>query len=166
MRVPLGSRLAVRMGLGGKLGRNHDDAAVTDAAFSNDIVGELPHVWGATLQHCNFHAMFMIEVNVKRCLRQIMSVVGRLYEPLGQIAGRMVINEDERADALATLPCVLCRLLNSRSGKVSDRLRSILVSPPFDDTVKVRHQVVVESDSNALHDESPDCSGGPRDERL
>jgi hypothetical protein len=166
MRVTVGSRVAVRMGLGSKLGRNHDDAAVTDAAFGNDGVGELPHVQGAALEHCNFHAMFMVEMNVKRCLRQIMTVVGRLYESLGQIAGRMVIYEDERADALATLSCVLCRLLNSRAGKVSDRLRSILVSPSFDDTVKVRHQVVVQSNSNALHDESPDCGCGPSDERL
>jgi hypothetical protein len=82
-----------------------------------------------------------------------MTAMGRLHEPLGQIAGRMVVYEDERADALATLSCILCRLLNSCTGKVPDRFRSILVSPPFNDTVKVRHQVVVESNSNTLHSE-------------
>jgi hypothetical protein len=151
--MPVGSRVAMSMCLGYKLGRNHNDAAVTDAAFGNDVVGELPHVRGAALEHCNFHAVLMIEVNVKRCLCQIMTVVGRLDKPLGQIAGRVVVDEDERAHALATFSCVLCRLLNAGTGKVPDRFRSILVSSPFNDTVKVRHQVLVESDSNTLHDE-------------
>jgi hypothetical protein len=164
--MSVGSLVAVSMCLGGKLGRNHNDAPVTHAAFGNDVVGELPHVRGAALQHGHFHAMVMIKVNVKRCLCQIMTVVGRLDEPLGQIAGRMVVYEDERADALATLSGILCCLLNSGTGKVPNRFRSILVSPPFDDTVKVRHQVVVESNSNTLHNESPDCSRGPRDERM
>jgi hypothetical protein len=153
VRMPVGSRVAVRMRLACKLGRNHNDAAITDAALGNDAVGELPHVRGTALQHGHFHAVVMIEVNVKSCLRQIMTAMGRLHQPLGQIAGRMVVYEDERADALATLSCILCRLLNSRTGKVPDRFRSILVSPPFNDTVKVRHQVVVERNSNTLHSE-------------
>jgi hypothetical protein len=151
--MPVGSHVTVSMRLGRKLGWNHNEAAITDAAFGNDAVGEPPHVGAAALEHRHFHAMVMIEVNVKGCLRQIMTAMGRLYEPLGQIARRMVVYEDERADALATLSCVLCRLLNSRTGKVPDRFRSILVSPPVDDTVKVRHQVVVESNSNTLHNE-------------
>jgi hypothetical protein len=153
VRMPVGSRVAMSMRLGCKLGWNHNDAAITDATFGNDAVSEPPDVRGAALQHGHFHAMVMIEMNVKGRLRQIMTAMGRPYEPLGQIADRMVVYENERADARATLSCVLCRLLNSGAGKVADRLRSILVSPPFDDTVKVRHQVVVESNRNTLHNE-------------
>jgi hypothetical protein len=155
VRMPVGSRVAVSMRLGCQLGRHHHDATVTHAALGNDAVGELPHILSAALKHRHLHAVVMIEMNVKRCLCQIMTVVGRLYEPLGQVAGRMVVYEDERADALVTLSCVLGRLLNSGTGKVPDRFRSILVSAPFDDTVKVRHQVVVQSNSNTLHNELP-----------
>ena len=153
--MPVGSSVAVRMRLDCQLGRHHHDAAVTHAALGNNAVGELPHISSAALEHRHLHAVVMIEVNVKRCLRQIMTVVGRLYEPLGQVAGRMVVYEDERADGLATRSRILCCLLNSGAGKVPDRFRSILVSAPFDDAVKVRHQVVVQSDSNALHNELP-----------
>jgi len=160
MRMPVGSRLTVRMSLRCKFGRNHHDTTVTDAAFSNDAVGEPSHVSGTALQHRNFHAVLMIEVNVERRLRQVVTIVGRLHEPLGQIACCMVVDEDKRAHAVATLSRILCGLLYSGAGKVPDRLRSILVSAPFNDPVKVRHQVVVESNSNALHNESPDCRRG------
>jgi hypothetical protein len=158
MRMPVGLRLTVRVCLSCKGGGNHHDTTVTDAAFSNDAVGELSHVSGAALEHRNFHAVLMIEVNVERRLCQIMTVMGRLHEPLGQIARCMVVDEDKRAHAVATLSRILCGLLDSGAGKVPDRLRSVLVSPPFNDPVKVRHQVVVESNRNALHNESPDCS--------
>jgi len=163
MRMSVGSRLAVSVGLGCKLGGNHHDTAITDAAFGNDAIGKPSHVSCPALQHGHFHAVFMIEVNVERRLCQIMTVVGRPHEPLGQIACCMVVHEDKRAHALATLSCILRGLLDSGAGKVPDRFRSILVSPPFDDPVKVRHQVVVESNRNALHNESPDCSCGPND---
>jgi hypothetical protein len=155
VRMPVGSRVAVSMRLACQLCRHHHDASVTHAALGYDAVGELPHIRSAALEHRHLHAVVMIEVNVQRCLCQIMTVVGRLYEPLGQVAGRMFVYEDERADALATFSCVLRRLLNSRTGEVSDRFRSILVSAPFDDTVKVRHQVVVQSNSNTSHNELP-----------
>jgi len=158
--MPVGSRLTVRMSLRCKFGRNHHDTTVTDAAFSNDAVGEPSHVSGTALQHRNFHAVLMIEVHVERRLRQIVTIVGRLHEPLGQIACCMVVDEDKRAHAVATLSRILCGLLYSGAGKVPDRFRSILVSAPFNDPVKVRHQVVVESNSNALHNESPDCRRG------
>jgi hypothetical protein len=158
--MPVGSRLTMSMSLSCKLGWNHHDTTVTDAAFSNDAVGEPSHVSGTALQHRNFHAVLMIEVNVECRLCQIMTVVRRLDEPLGQIARCMVVDEDKRAHAVATLSGILCGLLYSGAGKVPDRLRSVLVSPPFNDPVKVRHQVVVKSNSNALHNESPDCSCG------
>ena len=160
MRMSVGSRLTVSMGLRCKLGGNHHDTTVTHAAFGNDAVGEPSHVGGTALQHRNFHAVLMIEVNVERRLRQIVTIVGRLHEPLGQIACCMVVDEDKRAHAVATLSRILCGLLYSGASKVADRLRSVLISPPFNDPVKVRHQVVVESNSNALHNESPDCRRG------
>jgi hypothetical protein len=160
MRMPVGSRLTVSMSLSCKLGGNHHDTTVTDATFSNDAVREPSHVSGAALQHRNFHAVLMIEMNVERRLCQIMTVVRRLHEPLGQIARCMVVDEDKRAHAVATLSRILCGLLYSGASKVPDRLRSVLISPPFNDPVKVRHQVVVESNGNALHNESPDCSCG------
>jgi hypothetical protein len=158
--MPVGSRLTVSMRLSCKLCGNHHDTTITDATFSNDAVGEPSHVSGAALQHRNFHAVLMIEVNVERRLCQIMTVMGCLHEPLGQIARCMVVDEDKRTHALATLARLLRGLQDSGARKVPDRLRSILVSPPFNDPVKVRHQVVVESNCNTLHNESPDCSCG------
>jgi hypothetical protein len=93
VRMPVGSHVAVSMRLACQFCGNHNNAAITDAAFGNDAVGEPPHVRAAALQHGHFHAMVMIEVNVKGCLRQIMTAMRRLYEPFGQIASRMVVYE-------------------------------------------------------------------------
>ena len=83
MRMAVGSLLAVSVRLSRKLGGNYHDTAVTDAAFGDDAVGEPSHISCTALQHRHFHAVFMIEVNVKRRLCQIMTVVRRLHEPLG-----------------------------------------------------------------------------------
>jgi hypothetical protein len=63
----------------------------------------------------------------------------------------VIINIDQRSDAVAAGAGFLECLLHPRARKVPDRLRSVLVAARSDKAVEVYHQVVVDSDRNALH---------------
>ena len=74
--------VAVRMGRAA--GRRHiDDMAVAHAAFGDHLVGERLDLGAAALEHGDFEAACLIEMDVQRCLRQIVMVVETLRQPLG-----------------------------------------------------------------------------------
>jgi hypothetical protein len=78
-----------------------DDLPVSYAAFGDDVVGERPHVIGASFQHRHLHATLMVKVNVQRSLREIVMIVEVARQPLWQVALMVVVDIDEGGDALS-----------------------------------------------------------------
>ena len=84
------------------VGRRHvDDVTMPDAALGDDMVGKRLHLRAAALEHGHLQAAFMIEVHMQRRLRQVVMVVKLLGQALGQVAGVMIVNVDQRGDAVA-----------------------------------------------------------------
>ena len=50
----------------GGLGRDHHQASVSNASLGNDVVGEMLHLGAGASQGRYFHAIVIVEVNVKR----------------------------------------------------------------------------------------------------
>jgi hypothetical protein len=53
--------------LPGSLGGYHHQAAIAHAALGDDVIGEMLHLGSEPVQGGHFHAVVMVEVNVKRC---------------------------------------------------------------------------------------------------
>ena len=60
--------------LGSMSGQVHH-LPVAHATFGDDVIGELLHVGAASLEHCHLHATVVIQMNVQRCLREIVVIV-------------------------------------------------------------------------------------------
>jgi hypothetical protein len=76
--------VAVLVGVGSflpDLGRNHHDAAVPYAALGDDVVGEMLHLCTATFQGRHFHAVVIVEMDVKRGERKVVMAMIILNEP-------------------------------------------------------------------------------------
>jgi hypothetical protein len=78
-----------------------DDLPVSHAAFGNDVVGERPHVIAASLQDRHLHALFVIQMNMERRLREIMMIVEVARQPFRQFALMVVVDIDQGGDALS-----------------------------------------------------------------
>src|SRR6266705_4520302 len=83
-----------------------------------------------------------------------MVVVERVGQPLRQLTRVVVIDINQRGNAVAFLVERLRRLADAGAGEVSDRFRAVLVAAGRDDAVELQHELVVDSDGHALH-------GGP-----
>ena len=60
--------------------RYHDQAAISNAALRNDVVGEMLYLGAASFQRRHLHAIVIVEVNVKRRHREIMMAVIVLHQ--------------------------------------------------------------------------------------
>src|SRR5882724_4595825 len=83
-----------------------------------------------------------------------MVVMEGVGQPLRQLTRVVIVNVNQRGNAVAFLVERLRRLSDAGAGEVSDRLRAVLVAAGRDDAVELQHELVVDSDGHALH-------GGP-----
>ena len=90
-----------------------DDLAMSDPSFGNDVIGESLHVLAGSLQDCYLHAAFVVQVDVKRGLREIMMIVELARQPLRQFALVMVVDVNEGGDTRSSPRCLHCMLLQS-----------------------------------------------------
>ena len=63
----------------------------------------------------------------------------------------MVVDIDQRRDAVAGWSRVLRGLLHSGAGEVADRLGAILIAVFLDHAIQLRDEIIVERDGDALH---------------
>ena len=89
------------------------DLTVSHPSFGDDVVGELLHVFTGSLQDRHLHAAFVVQVNVKRGLRQIMMIVEIASESLWKFALVMVVNVNESGKTLSSPCCLHCMLLQA-----------------------------------------------------
>ena len=80
-----------------------------------------------------------------------MVVVEGVGQPLGQLPRVVVVDVNQRGDAVALLVERFRRLPDAGAGQVADRLRAVLVTAGRDDAVELQHELVVNGDSHALH---------------
>ena len=69
------------------LGWDHDEAAVAHAALGNDVVGEMLHLGSGPFQRRHFHAVVVVEVDMKRRHREIMMAMIVLHQASRRVAG-------------------------------------------------------------------------------
>ena len=62
-----------RMGVRGR--RQVDDLPVSHASFGDDMIGKLLHVFTRSLKDSHLHAALVVQVHMKRGLREIMMIV-------------------------------------------------------------------------------------------
>jgi hypothetical protein len=116
--------------------RDIDDVAVPHAALGDDVIGERLHLRALALQHRHLEAALVVEVHVERRLRQVVMVVEFLRQALGKVARMMVVDIDQRGDAM-TGPGDLDRgLLEARARQIADRLRAVLIAARRDDVTR------------------------------
>lgn len=141
----------VVMCLGLKFRGDHDQAAMADASFRDNLVCNCLDLGGLPLQDSGFHAVVVIEMNVEGRQDELVVVVESPYEPLRQVARGMVENIDDCGNAILGTGCVQYRFLQARAGQVADSLRAVLVASCPNDLVKLGHQIVVKGYGDALH---------------
>lgn len=134
-----------------RIRRNHDHAAVPNAAFGDDMVSEMLNVMGWSLQCGDLHAGVVVEVDVQRRQRQIMMAMKALGQPLRQVARSVIVDIDQGCDAILAPFVVALRLLNPGAHKITDRLGTVLITVGGDHPIHLIEQVIVESDRDALH---------------
>jgi hypothetical protein len=86
---------------------------MSHAPFGDDVIGEFPYVFAGPFQNRHLHAAFVVQVNVKRGLRQIMMIMEIASESLWKFALVMVVDVNESGKTLSS-PCRLhCMLLQA-----------------------------------------------------
>src|SRR5262245_4350917 len=133
------------------LRRHHDDAAVAHTALGDHVLGEVLDRAGLALEHGHLHAAVVVEVDVERGQRQLVVVVERLGQPLGQLAGGVIVDVDHGRHAVALGVERFRRLADAGAGEVADGLGAILVAAGRDDAIELGHELVVDGDGHALH---------------
>src|ERR1700704_3228974 len=81
------------------LGGDHDEEAVAHAALGNDVVGKMLHLGAAPFQGRHFHAVVVVEMDMKRRHREIMMAMIVLHQASRQISRGMVVDIDKRGHA-------------------------------------------------------------------
>lgn len=137
---------------------------MSHAPFGDDVIGKFPYVFAGSFQNRHFHAAFVVQVNVKRGLRQIMMIVEIASESLWKLALVMVVDVNQSGKTRSP-PCRLhCVLLEARPRQVAYRLRSIGVTARRHVTLQLSGKIIVDGYCDTLHC----CSlrGGEYDDLL
>jgi hypothetical protein len=151
VRMAASGFACVRVGLMIDFYGNRVEAPVAYAAFSDQVVGKVLHVAVAAPQNSDFNARVVIQVNVHCRQRDFVMLMERIDEAIGQSARRMVVDVDQRADAIAATTCVLRRLGEAAPRQIPDCLRAILVPARRDKPIYLGHEIVVDGDRNPVH---------------
>src|SRR6185295_7606359 len=83
-----------------------------------------------------------------------MVVVEGVGQPLRQLTRVVIVDVNQRGNAVPFLVKRFRRLADASASEVSDRFRAVLVAAGGDDAVKLQHELVVDGNGHALH-------GGP-----
>ena len=110
------------------LGRHHHHAAVPHAALGDHVLGEMLDRAGLALEHRHLQATVVIEVNVQGRQRQFVMVVEGFGEAAGKLPRGMIVDVDQRGDAVALGVEALGGLADAGAGKVADGFRSVLIA--------------------------------------
>ena len=121
------------------------------APLVGDAVGERLHLVDAAVKYRDFQAIVAVEVDVERGHGQVVMVVLRIRQPLGQIPRAVLIDvgqgrETLRSDILSHL--LLCLGL---SHQISDRFRPARITVPLANPIDRPQQVIINGDSDTLH---------------
>lgn len=79
---------------------------MSHAPFGDDVIGKFLYVFAGPFQNRHLHAAFVVQVNVKRRLRQIMMIVEIASKSLWKFALVMVVDINESGKTLSP-PCRL-----------------------------------------------------------
>jgi hypothetical protein len=77
------------------------------------MIGEFLHVFTRSLQDRHLHAGFVVQVDVKRCLCEIMMIMEIACEALRQFALVMVVDVNKSGETLLSPGRLHCTLLQA-----------------------------------------------------
>jgi hypothetical protein len=135
--------------------RDRQQPAITHPSLGNYLVRDGLNISIAAFKDRYFQATVVIEMHMHRRQRHVVMLVKRVYQPIAQLAGGMVVNINQRSNAVVAAAHALYGLGQSGPRQVSDSLGAVLVSTCLDDSIDVRHEVIVDGDRNALHEPLP-----------
>lgn len=145
--------------------RDHHHPSVTDAAFGDDVVGEVLDVPARSLHRRDFEAGRIIQMDVHGRNRDVVVLMRTLDQPVRQIARGMIVNIDQRSDAVVGACAFLPHLRQTVTREITDDLGAVLIAAFGCCSVDLFEQVVVEGDGDALHEvlrcgvQSGECNG-------
>jgi hypothetical protein len=109
------------------------------------------HLAAAALERGDLHARIVVEMNMQRRQRQIVVAVKILHQPFRQIPRGVVVDIDQRRDALARWCGILGSLLQPGAGEIADDLGAVLVTARFRRRIDLGEQIVFDGDGDPLH---------------
>ena len=124
---------------------------MADAAFGDDVLGEMPDVFAGTFQRRHLHAAVVVEMHMQRGQRQIVMAMIVLHQPLGEIARRMVVDINQGSDALPGRMGVLRTLLKTGAREIPDDLGAVLVAARLRRGIDLGKEIVFDGDGDPLH---------------
>ena len=127
-------------------------------ALGDDMVGERLHVGAASFQHRHLQAAIVVDVHMKRRLREAVVVVKILGQPLRQFARRMVVDITQGRDAVAAALDLRAQCSETAAQEIADRLGTIGIAMLCNEFIDFGDEVVVNGGCQALHSHSPSAS--------
>jgi hypothetical protein len=77
-----------------------EQLSVAHSALCGDVLSEMTNVVHRAAQNCDLEAALVVEMHMHRRQRQIVVVVKRAGEPLGERATFVIVDINERGDTL------------------------------------------------------------------
>ena len=103
--------------------------------FGNDMVGEVADRSKFAAQDGHFQAALVVEMDMQGCNGELVMGVEGIRQPLGKLATRVIVNVDQRGDAVLIGPGLHGRLLKPDAGEVANCLGPVLVTPRRDQQI-------------------------------
>src|SRR5579871_6142004 len=142
----------------GRLGRQNGDLTMAHAALGDDVVGERFHLSAASAQHRHLEATFAVDMNVKRCLCEIVMLMKVTGQALGQFPRSVIIDVAQRRDAMTIAGRLRTDLVETASQQIAKRFRAVGIAPMSHECVHLGQEAVVDRDRQALHGPSPNIA--------
>ena len=111
---------------------------------------KVPDLPACAPQRRHLHATVIVEMDVQRRQRQIVVAVEILHQPFRQVARGVIVDIDQRCDAVAGWRRVLRTLLQPGAGEIADDLGAVLIAARFRRRVDLGEQVVFDRDGDPL----------------
>lgn len=125
--------------------------AMPHPPLGDDVLGEMMNVTRSAAQQRDLHATCMIEMDPHGGHRQIMMLMMHVGQTLGELPHGVVININQRGDALAFIAVLSARLLHARAGQITNGLGPVVITAFADVTVQFRYEFIIERYGNPLH---------------
>ena len=121
------------------------------SAFGDDVIGKLLHFFPRSFQDCYLHAAFMVQVNMKRRLGEVVMIVKVSGEPLRQFALVMVVDVDQCGETRFSAGRLHRMLVQAGSSQIADCLGAIGIAVSSHVALQLRAEIIVYGDCDALH---------------